>query len=177
MSKNRVLRLITAVVFAASIIGVSGMVAMAQSDDPNCQTVQCRKDAATARNATAKYHDFQTALDDGFLQVSPCIEHPVLGAMGFHFLNPARLFDFAAIPAEPELLLYMPDSEGVMQLVAVEYSVPYIGQPPPILYDLPMQGPEDHGGGPAYERHAWIWRNNPSGLFQPFNPKLKCPAG
>jgi len=50
-----------------------------------------------------------------------------------------------------------------------------VGQGPPTLFDLPMQGPEDHGGGPAYERHAWIWRNNPNGMFQPFNPKLSCP--
>ena len=175
MSKNTISRSITGFVFVASIITASVITAPAQSDDPNCQTTQCLQDVAAARKATAKYHDFQVALDDGFIQVSPCIEHPDFGAMGFHFLNPARVGDLLAIPSEPELLLYMPDSDGVMQLVAVEYSVPFIGQAAPTLFDLPMQGPEDHGGGPAYERHAWIWRNNPNGMFQPFNPKLSCP--
>jgi hypothetical protein len=94
--------------------------------------------------------------------------------MGFHFLNPARI-DLIADPAEPEVLLYLPDEDGVMRLIGVEYSVPDVGQGPPPLFGLPMQGPFDRGNGPAYERHAWVWRHNPAGMFQPFNPRLSCP--
>jgi hypothetical protein len=25
-----------------------------------------------------------------------------------------------------------------------------------------------------YERHLWLWRNNPSGIFQDWNPKVSC---
>ena len=157
----------------ACLLGLA-IAAQAQGDDPNCQTAQCLKDVAAVRSATAKYHVFHRALDDGFIQVSPCVEVPGLGAMGFHFLNPARI-DLIADPAEPEILLYLPDADGVMRLIGVEYSVPDAGQGAPMLFGLPMQGPVDRGNGPAYERHAWVWRHNPAGMFQPFNPKLSCP--
>jgi hypothetical protein len=25
-----------------------------------------------------------------------------------------------------------------------------------------------------YERHAWIWHGNPSGLFEDWNPSITC---
>ena len=31
-------------------------------------------------------------------------------------------------------------------------------------------------GLPAfYSLHAWIWKNNPAGMFQMFNPTVTCP--
>lgn len=175
MNRRTISNFLTRWPMCIAVFCAMAVVAPSQGDDPNCGTEQCLKDVAAARRATAKYHEFQRALDDGFFQASPCVEVPGLGAMGFHFLNLARVLDFAANPAGPELLLYLPDEEGVMQLVGVEYSVPDIGQGRPTLFDLPMQGPEDRGGGPAYERHAWIWQHNPAGMFQPFNPRLSCP--
>jgi len=26
----------------------------------------------------------------------------------------------------------------------------------------------------VYELHAWIWKNNPSGVFYEWNPKVSC---
>ena len=164
------------IVVTLAIVLTTVLNVTAQSDDPNCQTAQCRRNVAAARAATDKYHDLNVAIADGYFQVSPCIEVQPFGGMGFHYLNLARLLDFEARPTEPDILVYMPDADGVRQLVALEYQVPYIGQGPPTLFDLPMQGPEDRGGGPAYERHAWVWKRNPNGMFQPFNPKLSCPS-
>ncbi len=28
---------------------------------------------------------------------------------------------------------------------------------------------------PFYALHAWIWKKNPSGLLQPWNPSVACP--
>jgi hypothetical protein len=175
MKRKSMLNILTSLVIWTSIICAMAIMAPAQGDDPNCGTKECLRDVAAARAGTAKYHEFQRALDDGFIQISPCIEVPGLGAMGFHFLNPARV-DLVADPSEPEVLLYIPDDKGTMQLVAVEYSVPDMGQGRPTLFGLPMQGPEDRGGGPAYERHAWVWQQNRAGMFQPFNPRLSCPS-
>ena len=28
-----------------------------------------------------------------------------------------------------------------------------------------------------YELHAWIWKHNPSGMFEDWNPTVSCAAG
>jgi hypothetical protein len=170
--------------FAASILlstfAVFACVAfdypIAQASGGNdCETKQCRQDLARARAATAKYHNFDQAVADGFVQVSPCVEVPGLGGMGYHYLNFAR-FDTNVDPSEPELLLYMPNKNGKMQLVAVEYAAVYTGSnPAPVLFGQTMEGPVSHGGPLQYELHAWIWKNNPEGMFEPFNPSISCP--
>jgi hypothetical protein len=32
-------------------------------------------------------------------------------------------------------------------------------------------------GGPAfphYQLHVWVWKNNPNGMYTPFNPNVSC---
>jgi hypothetical protein len=31
-----------------------------------------------------------------------------------------------------------------------------------------------YGLPPFYELHAWIWNNNPSGMFNDWNPRVSC---
>jgi len=146
--------------------------ARATSDD--CED-GCQRDLALARAATAKYHDIEVALADGFIPVSPCIALPNGATMGFHYLKPSRV-DSSVDPAEPELLLYLPNAEGKLKLVALEYFVPFDGSSPaPILYGRPMDGPESFPPPTHYEMHVWAWKSNPDGLFVPFNPSLSCP--
>ena len=85
-----------------------------------------------------------------------------------------QALDGSAVAAEPELLVYMPGDDGVQHLVAVEYLVP--GSPddtPPELFGHQFHFTPLVSG---WTLHAWIWRNNPDGLFEDFNPKLRCPA-
>jgi hypothetical protein len=35
---------------------------------------------------------------------------------------------------------------------------------------------EAHGFEPHYELHIWLYRDNPAGMFMPFNTRVKCPA-
>lgn len=47
----------------------------------------------------------------------------------------------------------------------------------PALFGRAFHGPmEGHGPGQPvhYDLHAWIWRVNPSGIFEDWNPKLRC---
>jgi hypothetical protein len=39
-----------------------------------------------------------------------------------------------------------------------------------------MASPNRFGLPPFYALHAWLWKDNPSGHFEPWNPKVKCPA-
>lgn len=137
-----------------------------------CETVECRQDVAVARRATAAYHDINLALADGYVQDSPCVRRAGVGTMGFHFKN-AALVDQIADVAQPELLLYLPNEEGEMELVAVEYVVPNVGNPVPYLFGKAFHYSTARN---RYELHAWIWRNNPAGMFEDFNPSLNCPG-
>ncbi len=151
---------------------------VAQAENQNDCDRQCRRDLAVARAATAKYHDVNQALADGFVPVSPCVQIPNVGAMGIHYINFSRV-DLNADVSEPELLLYMPDENGNLRLVAVEYFVPFTeSNPAPNLFGQTFNGPmRGHGPGepPHYDLHVWAWRNNPDGMLAQFNPALSCP--
>lgn len=164
--------ILAVLLFAAGSVSVS---AHEGGEGAECETKACRQAVVSAKQATARYHDIQNALADGFFQASPCVQHPTLGAMGFHFINLGRILNPLVKPDEPEVLLYMPDETGQMNLVAVEYVVPLgLAAEAPVLFDQTFQT----DGAPLnqYSLHAWVWRKNPSGTFAPFNPKISCPS-
>ena len=142
------------------------------------------KELAQVRQATAKYHDVNVALADGFIQTPACVESPD-GGMGIHFINPARLMDPAINTLEPEILLYVQTDDG-MKLLSVEYfygigapdtPVPNPAPPSPTIFGRPLDGPmEQHEPGqpPHYDLHVWLWQANPAGIFAPFNPNVSC---
>ena len=172
---NKKLSVILPTLFAVAIIALGSIAATAhEGDDANCETRECRAALTEAKKATAKYHNFQKALDDGFVQLSPCVSVPGLGAMGFHYGNFGRLMNPNVDAAEPEVLLYVPGENGAMRLVLLEYVVPAALVPAaPALFGQTYHFSAERN---AYELHVWTWRNNPSGVFAPFNPKLECPA-
>jgi hypothetical protein len=176
--KNNLFRAIFFAGFLAITFFAVGSVSVRAHDgdeDADCRSKECRQLLVSAKQATARYHDIQNALSDGFFQASPCVSHPTLGAMGFHFINIGRIMNPLVRADEPEVLLYLPDEDGEMRLVGLEYVVPIgLTIEPPVLY-----GQTFHLDGPPlnqYSLHVWAWRNNPSGVFMPFNPKLSCPG-
>ena len=78
-------------------------------------------DLARIRAATARYHDVDVALADGYIPVSPCEQSPA-GVMGVHYLQPELAADGFIEHRRPEILLYLPD-EDEKRLVGVEYFV------------------------------------------------------
>jgi hypothetical protein len=147
-------------------------------------------DLAQVRRATARFHRVEAALAAGYELgwvngsgdriISGCIAHPTAGAMGYHFIHPELMADNGVDPLEPEALVYAPGPNGQLHLAAVEYIVlgpesnpPGVSEPPSIL------GMEMHilvpPPGPAfYLLHAWVWKHNPSGMFQDWNPNVSC---
>src|SRR5207344_3337944 len=84
-----------------------------------------QKDLATLRQVTAAFHTFEAARDAGWsAQITECMADSVAGGMGFHYGKPS-LIDGTARVEEPELLLYEPEKNGRLRLVAVEYIIPY----------------------------------------------------
>ncbi len=144
---------------------------------------------STARAATAGYHDVHAALAAGYGLFTDaagiaCIDKPGVGAMGIHFVNGGLVGDATVDAATPEALVYEPEPNGRLRLVAVEYIVfqsawDAVNHSPPSLFgeqfELVTAG--NRYGIPAfYELHAWIWKHNPSALFSDWNPLVGCAA-
>lgn len=133
-----------------------------------------QKDLAKLRAATAPYHNLDTAMDAGYnTQFTPCWYHADLGAMGYHYGNPAAVDGNVAL-LQPEVLVYEPQPGGHFRLVALEYLVPipaWTGTEPPELLGEKFVRDDDLG---FYLMHVWLWRNNPEGLFAPWNPRVTC---
>jgi hypothetical protein len=146
-----------------------------------------QSDLAAARNATAAYHDLQVAMDAGYTFELPdvfgetCIANlsdPSAGAMGVHMVSLDRVGDPSLEATDPEALVYERRNNGTLKLVALEYVVfasAVTGTPK--LFGVPFNFNDGSRFGlpPFYALHAWIWKPNPSGLFQPWNPNVSCP--
>ena len=155
---------------------------------------------AAVRAATERYRDVKVAIADGYVSEKACIALPGTGAMGVHFVHPKRMglvmtdgridgTDTEIDPTQPELLIYEPQRDGSLELVAVEY---YTAQkawgagPRPTFYGVPFDAMQDdlatpdvdegHGFTPHYDLHVCLYRENPRGTFAQWNPNVSCDA-
>jgi len=144
---------------------------------------------AQVRKVTARFHRVEEAVAAGYELgwvngsgvriITGCVAHPTEGAMGYHYFNQELVDDLAVDPLEPEVLVYAPDPDGILRLVAVEWVVPGPNTNPPGISEPPsVLGMEMHILVPAvgfWIKHAWIWKNNPAGMFADWNPNVTCP--
>jgi hypothetical protein len=126
---------------------------------------------------------------------------PQKGAMGIHYFRPDML-GITAPPnprvngggthtdfRRPAILLYEPQADGSLQLIGVENLVfakawkDAGNDAPPsfhgVAYDTMIDDPatsfdEAHNFEPHHDRHVWLYRENPNGVFNPFNPRVTC---
>jgi hypothetical protein len=165
-------RLIVTLTLTGLVGLLAGTAATASSTDPG------QRDLAEVRAATAPLHRVTAAESAGY-QLLPgldhCFENPGVGAMGFHYINPGVL-DLDLDPRQPEALVYAPHDRGRLQLAAVEYIVPAEAwdaqhvEPPEVL----GQHLHLNAGLGVYVLHAWIFKNNPAGIFEDWNPDVTC---
>ena len=142
------------------------------------------------RAALDKYQDPILAVHDGYFSTLACVQYPAAGGpgqmpyqpggMGVHFLN-VGLIGPTLDPLHPQVLLY--ESAGdKLRLVAAEWFVPLsapVTARPQLFghqFDGPMEG--HHPIMPEmmhhYDLHVWLWKKNPTGMFSPTNPTVKC---
>lgn len=169
-------------------------------------------DLAAVRAATERFRDVKVALAEGYIAdpMKVCDAADMmgrdkdLGAMGIHYFRP-DLLGISAPPnprvdgtgthtdfLKPAILIYEPQSDGSLELVAVENLVfakawhEAGNQRPPsfhgVEYDSMKDDPatsidEAHMFEPHYDRHVWLYRDNPNGLFAQFNPNVSCAHG
>jgi hypothetical protein len=165
---------------AAGVLTVLGATMIAPAfagDGPLPREVQ------EVRAAVARYHSFEQAERDGYtVEGEPCVASPD-GTMGIHAINPPLLGNDAIDAGQPEILLYVPKSNGKLELVGVEYwkvdadqNLDTAGDKPS-LFGQPFDGPM-LGHTPTmpihYDLHVWVAEANPSGLFAMFNPAISC---
>lgn len=163
------------------------------------------------RAATERFRDVRVALAEGYVRdpmnicdTAPMMGRPAeLGAMGIHFFRP-DLLGITAPPnprvngdgthidfRKPGILIYEPQADGSLELVAVENLVfqkswhAAGNERPPsfhgVEYDTMEDDPatevdEAHLFEPHYDRHVWLYRKNPNGMFAQFNPNVSCAA-
>jgi len=97
--------------------------------------------------------------------------------MGYHYVN-FNLLDLDLDPSNPEILLFVPGENGELRLGAVEYAVPIDlwdegSIVPPRILGQSLH-PNDELG--FYVLHAWLYEENPSGVFADWNPEVSCAA-
>ena len=164
---------------------------------------------AEVRKLTERFQDVDTALAEGYLRdpfdlcdtAEMMGRPPTDGAMGVHYFRP-DLLGITAPPAprvngegvhtdfrKPSILIYEPQADGSMELVAVENLVfahawhaagnaerpTFHGVPYDSMRDDPATPTDEaHMFEPHFDRHVCIYRNNPNGVFALFNPAVTC---
>ena len=132
-------------------------------------------DIMTIRNATVRFKKTEAAEAAGYKQVTDCVQHQPAGAMGYHFQNNS-LLDTTLDLEHPEVLVYEKMPDGSFQLNGVEFLVPISAwkspEPPRIMGQALIK--VDAIG--FWFLHVWTWKPDPSGLFAPWNPDVKCSA-
>ena len=144
---------------------VAGLVAMpSASAEPSMNNV---------RTATSAFHSIKSVERAGYTPFLDCFDDPS-GGMGQHYVSDALLNDGGAVDAEhPEAMVYEVKG-GKLTLVAVEWIVNQadVSEPPMLFGDVHF-----HAFGPFYVLHAWVWKDNPNGVFADWNPDVAaCPA-
>jgi hypothetical protein len=166
----------------------------AAAHDHAAHAAGLQDELAQVRAATARFHRVEEAIEAGYELgwvngsgvriITGCVAHPTAGAMGYHYINEELMDDLVADPLEPEALVYAPAPDGGLKLVAVEWIVrgpqsnpPGVpaGVPAPRVLGMDMHILVPPPGPAFYLMHAWIWMNNPAGMFADWNPEITCP--
>ncbi|MGH7541805.1 MAG: hypothetical protein ACRELC_12475 [Gemmatimonadota bacterium] len=166
-------------------------------------------DLAAVRAATERFRDLDVALAEGYVRdpMNLCdsaetLGRPAeLGVIGIHYFRP-DLLGITGPPdprvngtgthtdfLEPAILIYEPQEDGSLELVAVE-NLTFMtaweeagNVEPPSFHGVPYDVMEDdpatevdeaHMFEPHYDRHVWLFRDNPNGVFAQFNPNATC---
>lgn len=175
-----------------AILTIAALPASAQQPVP-AAVASLPAELESVRAALDKYRDPIVAVHDGYLSSVVCVEYPNGGSegtmqygpggMGVHFVN-VQFIGPVLDPAKPQVLIYEPHGDE-LRLVAAEWLVPtsLAGAQRPSVFGKELQGPME-GHKPVmpaeahhYDLHVWLWKANPTGVFSPTNPAVRCPQG
>jgi len=166
---------------AGAALAVAAMLATASAAPAG------QSSAGKVRSANAKYQRLAVAKKAGYgllrdAKGIACIDNPGVGGMGVHYVKKALVGDGKVNLLTPEALVYDPDAKGHKRLVAIEYVVikkdwDAHHSSRPKLYGRTFElikADNRYGLPPFYELHAWLFKNNSRGMFNDWNPLVKC---
>lgn len=200
-------------VLIVAVVGTGVAAALARSPEPTLSsptaTANAEPTLAEVRQATERFRDVKVALAEGYIrdpsnmcETAEMMGRPAaLGAMGIHYFRP-DLLGITAPPSprvngngthtdfrKPSILIYEPEADGSLELVAVENLVfadawraaghterpTFHGVPYDSMADDPTTPVDEaHNFEPHFDRHVWIYRENPNGVFTALNPAVSC---
>jgi hypothetical protein len=167
---------------AAFALGMCAGVGTSFAQDPTPDEIDA------IRKALSKYDDPYVAVRDLYLSTVGCVHYDgstaeghlnyAKGTMGIHFVN--LTIQGPPDPLKPNVLIYEPVG-AKLKLVAAEWLMPLgLAKERPVLMGQPFQAPmEGHEplipqGFHHYDLHAWLFKDNPLGMFSPTNPDVSC---
>jgi hypothetical protein len=190
--------------FIAGALGFAALFAL----PPSGHSKDMKAVLAEIKAANERFTDVNVALAEGYIAdpTGMCVTAEMEGYpredgnMGIHYFRPDLLGITATEPRvngtgthtdylKPGVLIYEPQADGSLELVAVENLVfekswKAAGNEGPPSYaghewhhmvnDPNTEVDEAHGFEPHYELHAWVFRENPKGPFEQFNPTVTC---
>jgi hypothetical protein len=175
------------------LLGAGIAAAIAAGSVTFAMTQASANDAGTgaAKKATSSYRNIANAKAAGFGELRDnfnlaCIDNQPVGGMGIHYVNVKRVGDPNEIATAPEVLVYEPQQNGKLKLVALEYVVLKADwekaghKAPPSLFgqEFELSPAGNRYGLPSfYELHAWVYKHNSLGMFEDWNPKVSCQFG
>ena len=180
------IRALTGVLLALTVASASSGIALAKDNTHGKGHARAGDalDIAAARMVSARFSNIEQAFAEGYVLFYKCTEEPGVGTMGQHLVNLEYVGDPAINPLRPEALVYEPTVNGGWRLASVEYVVMKADweaafgteRTPTVLgQDMLFRPAGNRYGLPDfYERHAWLFKSNPDGLFADWNPKLSC---
>ncbi len=142
-----------------------------------------KSELQSLRQATVSFHDIDAARAAGYTVELPqteafgggtCIANGAEGAMGIHLLSPGRA-DGTLDAADPDVLLYELGNSEAHKLTgsstwsraptarAVRAGA---GRHEPRALRRPATN--------VWTLHAWVWKPNPGGMFDPWNTRVTC---
>jgi len=182
----------TLAVAATSTVLVAGPAVAAFA----CEEHQVAALTGPARSATAKYHSVTVAKKTGYSILADsagitCIAEPQMGAMGVHYVkgdlvkNPSiRHASGSPCLCPRSTWRATPGCAGIRRdQVRLGRQPTTCGSrardiaAPPMLFGHKFSftdAPNRYGLPPFYSLHAWVWKGNPAGTFEMWNPSVHC---
>lgn len=168
---------------AAPVVAQTGHGAHPHPADSHPQVAEF---LAGAREGTARYQDRNVAIAEGYRLLGP--DFP---GMGEHWIHPGLLIRAQLEASQPQVLTYARIG-GKPALLGVAYALPLAEaeSPPPfppgvhwhdhtgtideesVLLNHTLSGQSGRSGSRVAMLHAWVWLENPAGVFADNNWSL-----
>lgn len=134
------------------------------------------EDVEHYRDALSTYTDVGAALEDGYSMSFPYVRSTA-GVLGLPFVS----YDVPDLePEAPNVLYYDLREDGTFALLGAKWYVSARDvSEPPSLFGRELQGPrpgETYDIPEHYGLHAWLFEDNPEGMFAAFHTGVEPPS-